>query len=407
MIRNVILSACAVLALVPSVSAQQLRFEDVVRNLRNPDPKMRVSAVRLLRESGHFEAVGPMAPLVNDPIDEIQLEALGAELSFYLVEPVPTKKRVALLVEVRHPGQAPVAFEQGTLASWPRPVPSELITALLQAVDDESARVRQEAIYTLGVIVRPPLAETHAAVLIKALDHYDPAIRMGAARVAGRLQVTRAGDALLKAVNDSNAQVRYAAIRALGEVHETRAVQALTEQLNFYSKGEGAWAALQALASIAHESSVPLFKARLNDKDPYLRRAAIEGLARTKDRSEIPALEIAAGNDSSEMVRAAAAFALQMLGKNYVPRLVESMDSPKMAPQVAGYLLELGADIVQPLVPHLQDQDAAIRANVAQVLGGIGTDQALAALEPLLHDRDRSVVEAATRAIERAKMKQG
>src|SRR5258708_24558539 len=35
---------------------------------------------------------------------------------------------------------APAAFELGPLAVWPRPVPAELVTALLQAVDDENAR---------------------------------------------------------------------------------------------------------------------------------------------------------------------------------------------------------------------------------------------------------------------------
>lgn len=408
MIRNCLLLLSAAAIVAPSLAgAQPARFEDVVRNLRNPDPKIRINAVRLLRESGHFEAVGPMVPLVNDPVDDIQLEAIAAELSFYLVEPVPSKRKVALLIEVRNPGQAPVAFELGPLAAWPRPVPPELVTALLQALDDEQARVRVEAIYTIGVIGRTPLAPAQEEALLKALDHYDPAIRTGAARVVGRLGVTAAGDALVKAINDSNSQVRYAAMRALGDIREVRAIQALTEQLTFYGKGEGAWSALHALAIIAHPSSVPLFKARLADKDPFIRRAAIEGLARTRDASETSVFEEAAGTDPSEPVRAAAAFALQSLGRNYIPRLVESMDSAKMASQVTGYLIELGPAVVAPLLSHLHDQDAVIRANVARALGAIGGAAALAAIEPLLQDKDRTVVEAATRAIERAKMSGG
>jgi HEAT repeat protein len=404
MIRNLFLVLSAAAIVGPSVAAaQQVRFDDVVRNLRNPDPKIRVNAVRLLRESGYGEAIGPIVPLINDPVDDIQLEAIGAELSFYLVEPVPSKKRVALLIEVRNPGQAPAAFEMGPLATWQRPVPPELVTALLQAVDDENARVRTEAIYTLGVISHGPLSSEQEQALIKALDHYDAGIRTAAARVIGRLEVAAAGDALVKAINDSNEQVRYAAMRALGEIHEERAVEALTEQLTYYSKGEGAWSAMYALARIAHPSSLPVFKARVADKDQNIRRAAMEGLGRLKDTSELSALQVAAGSDQSEMVRAAASFALQMLERNYIPRLVESMDSAKMAPQIAGYLIELGPTVVPQLLSHLQDQDPVIRANVAQVLGAIGGDAALAALQPLLQDRDETVVEAATRAIERAK----
>jgi len=400
-----VLCAAALMGCGLSASAsQQERFDDVIRNLRNPDPKIRVSAVRLLRESKYPEAITPMAALLTDPVDEIQLEAIAAELSFFLVDAVPSKRRVALVLEVRSAGQAPAAFELGPLAVWPRPVPIELVTGLLTAVDDENQRVRLEAIYTLGTIARGPLGDEHARLLIKALDHYDPAIRAAAARVAGRLRVTRAGDALIKAINDSATPVRYAAMRALGEIGEQRAVQALTEQFTFYRKGEGAWSALDALARIAHQSSVPLFKTHLADKDAFLRRASAEGLARAGDASEIGTLEAGAGNDGSEMVRAAMAFALQTLGRNYVPRLVESIDSAKMAPQVAGYFIELGAPIVPPLVAHLQDPSPVIRANVALVLGALGGEAALAALQPLTQDRDRDVVQAATRAIERIKM---
>ncbi len=398
---NTLLCSLALAGCATAGFAQQQRFDDVVRNLRNPDPKVRLAAVQLLRESKYAEAIPPIAALVTDPVDQIQLEAIAAELSFFLLEDVRTKKRVAGFVEVRNPGRAPAAFEMGPLAVAPHTAPAELVDGLLRAIDDENPKVRSEAIYTLGTIARPPLSEAQSVQLIKALDHYDPAIRAAAARVIGRLHVTAAGDALIKAINDSQAPVRYAAMRALGELHDTRAVQALTEQLNFYGKGEGAWSALDALAHLADPASIPLFKARLADKDPFLRRAAAEGLARTGDSSELSALEIGAGNDGSEAARAAMAFALQKLGRNYVSRLVESLDSPKTAPQVADYFLELGSRVAPELVPHLQDPSPEIRANVATVLGGIGDAAIVRALQPLTQDKDRAVAQAATRAIER------
>jgi HEAT repeat protein len=247
------------------------------------------------------------------------------------------------------------------------------------------------------------LTDGQIAQLIKALDHYDPSIRAAAARVAGRLEVASATDALMNAINDSQPPVRYSAMRAIGFLRERRAAPALTEQLKFYAKGEGAWSALDALAHIGDPSSVPLFKVRLADKDPFLRRAAAEGLGRAHDSSELPAMEIGAGNDPSEMVRAAMAFALQKLGRNYIPRLVESLDSDKMAPQVGDYLLELGPPIAPALVSHLQDPSPAIRANVATVLGALGDAATLGALQPLTGDKDRGVAQAATRAIERIK----
>src|SRR5262245_40875277 len=258
--------ATALLALTVPVSAQQLRFDDVVRNLRNPDPKTRLAAIRLLRDAKYPEAIAPIAALVVDPLDDIQLEAIDAELSVFLPDQdVKSKKMIGFVIEQRKSAIAAAAFDLGPLAVWPRVAPPELVSSLLQAVDDENAKVRLEAIYALGVVATPPLTALNgeqAQRLIKALDPFDTAIRAAAGRVIGRLKVPNSGDALLKAVNDSQPDVRYSAMRALGATRDARAVQALTEQFAFYRKGEGAWSALDALARIASPPSVPLFKER-------------------------------------------------------------------------------------------------------------------------------------------------
>jgi HEAT repeat protein len=385
-------------------SAQQARFDDVVRNLRNPDPDTRMQALQLLRESRYVEAIAPIAPLVNDPVDAIQLAAIETELSFYTVGEL-SGKRMVFIVEVRNSGSAESAFASGPLATWPRPVPPELLTHLFTAVDDENPKVRAQAIYTIGTIARPPLAEPHTDALIRALDHYDPAIRRAAAQVAGRLRVTRAGEILIKTINDSQQPVRFAAMRAVGAIGELTAVTALTQQLNFYGKGEGAWSALDGLARIGHASSVPVFAARLADRDQYIRRAAAEGLGRSGAKAQIPALEAAVSKDGSEMVRAAAAFALQLLGHDAVANLAATLASDKMAPQIAEYFIELGPAVAPALALHLKDPKAAVRGNVALVLGVVGSKAEIPILEPLLQDRNRDVVRAAQSAIERIKLR--
>jgi HEAT repeat protein len=381
--------------------AQPLRFDDVVRNLRNPDAKTRLSALKLLREAKYPEAIGPIAPLVTDPVDDIQLEAITTELSFYVGEEVKERRMIGFVVERRNPAVAASAFDLGPTAVVPRGVPPEVVTALIQAIDDDNPRVRLEATYAVGVIASPPLTGDQPARLVKALDHYDPDIRMAAARVVGRLCVTQAGDVLMKAINDSHADVRYAAMRALGTLHEVRAAGALTEQLAFYKKGEGAWSALDALAHLAQPASVPLFKERLTDKDPKMRRAAAEGLGRIGDASAIADMMTGVTSDESEEVRVAMAFALQKLGRNYVTRIVDAMDSPHMVPQAQDYLIELGPPIASTLYPHLQDSDQGIREGVAEVLGLIGDDKSLAPLQAITTDKDPNVATAAKRAIER------
>jgi HEAT repeat protein len=377
--------AIGVLALAAAASAQQLRFDDVVRNLQNPDPKAREAAIRLLRDAKYPEAMAPMAALVNDPIDEIQLEAIDAELSFFLPDQdVKAKKMIGHVIEQRKSAVAMAAFDLGPLVVWPRAAPPELVSALLQAVDSKNPKVRLEAIYAVGIVAMPPLTSLdgeRTQRLIKALDHFDPAVRTGAARVIGRLKVATAGDALIKAVNDSQADVRYSAMRALGAIRDQSAVQALTEQFAFYKKGEGAASALDALAHIAAPPSVPLFKERLQDKDPNIRRAAIEGLGRTGDLSSLDALEKTIGTDDSAMVRMACAFALQKLGRNYVGRLADMMTSPKAAEQGAAYLVELGPSTALAVIPRLQDPEPVMRESIADALGGIGGPEAVPALQ--------------------------
>ena len=405
MIRRAILTTL-VLSTAGAAWAQPARFDDVVRNLRNPDPKVRLNAVRLLREARYPEAIVPLAPLVNDPLDPIQLEAIAAELSFFLVRDLPERRKVGLVVEVRNRGTAAEAFELGPLAVWPRPAPSELVSALLKAVDDENPRVRMEAIYVAATIPKGVLSLDDERLLIKALDHYDPVVRTGAAHFAGRAGIKSAVDPLIKLVNDSNAEVRYAAMRALGFLREERVVPTLLEQLKFYGKGEGAWSALDALARIAQPSSAAVFTERLSDKDPNLRRAAAEGLGRLGDKAAVSALETGAGNDPSAMARAAMAFALQKMGRNYVPRLIEFLDDKdrKVVLQVQNYLIELGQPVEKDLIPSLQEPDEALRAGVAEVLGEIGRDASLAALQDL-KDRSKAVVDTAQRAVERIKMR--
>jgi HEAT repeat protein len=190
-------------------------------------------------------------------------------------------------------------------------------------------------------------------------------------------------------------------MRALGEIRDVTSVAVLTQQLEHYRKGEGAWSALDALARIGEASSIPVFKAALTDRDPQMRRSAAEGLGRAGAADAIAALEPLVVKDGSEMVRTAAAFALQKLGHDAVAHLAAGLASDRLAAQIAGYFIELGPTMAPALSAHLKDPSDALRGNVALVLGAIGGDAEIAAIEPLLQDRNRDVVRAAQSAIER------
>jgi hypothetical protein len=56
--------------------------------------------------------------------------------------------------------------------------------------------------------------------------------------------------------------------------------------------------------------------------------------------------------------------------------------------------------MVDPLLPHLEAENASVRGDIADLLGKIGDKKALPALKKLLDDPDPNVVEAASEAVE-------
>ena len=123
-----------------------------------------------------------------------------------------------------------------------------------------------------------------------------------------------------------------------------------------------------------------VFKSRLADKDPYLRRAAVEGLARAGDADSVQPFVTEVNQDESEMVRAAMAFALYKKGHvTYLGRLIDFIDSDRLAPQIQGYFMELGPTVIPLAVVRLQEPDADVRRNLVTILGAIGDQSTVTA----------------------------
>ncbi|MEX2270265.1 MAG: HEAT repeat domain-containing protein [Vicinamibacterales bacterium] len=383
------------------VWGQQAQFQDVVRMLRHPDPEERLRSVRLLRDAAYPEAAEPVAPLIADPDDDVQLAAIEAELSFFMVND-GTRRRFGFMTS-RPKSLGLAAFEAGPAAVKPTPVPAAVIDNLLVAVDDANDRVRFEAIHAVGALARQPLTVAQIRKLTAALDHYDAIVRAASARVIARLEVKEADDALIVAIGDSNQAVRQFAIYALGEIGSPKAVPALKHQIeNYRSNTQATWALL-ALAKIGDPSTADLFRQYLAAKDPGFRAASAEGLARTGAADFIPQLEQRLQNERGPAVQLAYFFALQKLGRNYLEHIVAALEDDESAPQAMEYLIELGAAIAKDLTPFLASREDNIRGRVAEILGITGGADVLPALESARLDRNEAVARAVAAAIDRIK----
>jgi HEAT repeat protein len=390
-------------ALAQNRATEVRPFEDVVRELDSHDPKIRVEAMRALARAGHPEAIGHIARLLTDSVEDIQVEAIDTLLNFYLLD-IPTKaKRVAGVFEVGKGSRAEAAFELGPFVLLPRPVPDALKRGLAGAMRDDWARLRAEATWTLGALVPPPAgAEAEQALAANLRDPEIP-VRLAAARVAGAVRAASLGDALVAAMNDPNEKVRLAAMRSLGDIREERGVRALREQLEFHKRGPLARAALDGLARIASPQSLPTFQEHVSDRDAELRRSAIEGVARVGDAETLKALVVALAGERHATVRLTRAFATERSGGAGIGELVSGLDT-RDSDLAMAYIVELGQPAVPGLATLLKSPEARVRERIAQILGLIGGSAAKVALEPTTKDPDVYVARAAERALARIRL---
>ena len=399
----------------PGLVAAQTPFDQTVGDLSSSDPSVRLRAVEALKEAAYPEAAVPLARLVTDRQDAVQLAAIAAELNIFLAERIVPRKRIGLVVEVRTPILAETVFSAGPSAIGARHVPAEVLAALRAAWRDDNPRVALEALYAFGALADAPSGADRrellqasgpdAAALVGASD---PAQRFAAIRVLGRLFARRKddapvepslGDAVIGALNDSDRVVKIAAMRALGAMRDDRAVESLTKLFEYYGRGENAEAALDALARIAHPSSVPLFLAQLTSKAPALRALAIDGLARQSDPAMLDRIKPVADADRDEAVALAGDFAAAMLGNGAVDRLVQAAARSKA--QAREYLAELAPGRADRFARQAADPDERVRLVVVEALAVSGDPDALKIIQPLAQDRDPRVARAAERAAAR------
>jgi HEAT repeat protein len=403
-----------------ALAAAQVPFDQAVRDLTSADPAVRLRAARMLKEAAYPEAAIPLAALVADPQDEVQLEAIAAELNIFLAEPIVPRKRVGLIVEVRTPVQAEAAFSAGPLAIGARPVPAAVLTALGLGARDANPRVALESLYAFGALAaasggsaRRDLLRAAGPDIAALVGASEPSLRYAAVRVMGRVFAKRAhdepveptvGDAVITALNDDDRAVKAAAMQALGTMRYERGVQALTDLFQFYGRNALAEPALDALARIAHDSSLPLLSAQLSGRDSARRGIAIEGLGRIGDRSKRAEIQAALNADRSETVALAGAFAAALLADAPIDRVADALTKPRLRDQARQYLIELLSgrqSRLNELTVHLRDPDARVRQDVVDALGLSGDPAALPLVEPLLTDRDPQVARAANRAVAR------
>lgn len=162
--------------------------------------------------------------------------------------------------------------------------------------------------------------------------------------------------------------------------------------------------AVQALGVIKDPRAVEPLVAVLNDKDPLIQRQAIKALGRIKDpRAVDPLTVVLKDKDVESYVRMSAAEALGWFGESSaVEPLVAALsdanwDVRSHAAEALGKIKDPIA--VEPLIDSLRDQDATVRGNAAEALGKIRDQRAIEPLVAALTDKSRIVRKKAAWAL--------
>jgi len=147
--------------------------------------------------------------------------------------------------------------------------------------NDADAEVRATAIWGLGQFG----VETEAPALAEALSDSDAEVRSRAAWALGTIAPASAPPALIRAVDDEDEEVREAAAWALGKIGDPAALDALVGRVGDEQAGE---AALWAISRIGGERARPALLEALRSGNDEVRAAAARALAGRGDHHSWP-----------------------------------------------------------------------------------------------------------------------
>ena len=364
-----------------AVYAQQYTFDEVASGLKHPDAATRLRAIQILKDADSAEAAGPIADVLGDSDDRVQLAAIDAERALFTTRPVARRRKIGFVVEVRSVAGGEAAAE-GQLALKARGVPAQVLTGLAVALRDNNPRVRGEVIYLTSLLASHACSASNAPT----------------AELCGHI-----GNAVIANINARDPLLRRAAMQTLGALRYAGAEQALSDQLSFYNTGPDALAALEGLAGIGLPASTSIFQRLLTSSNADMRRLAVEGLGRAGERETLPELQQMMQTERSGGVLLALHYANLKLGEpaGRLSEVVAALRTPAQRSLGLKYLLDLARSTAPMLADSLRDQSADVRRLVADVLGFSRDDTVIGALEAVRKDTDPDVAAAAQQAIQR------
>ena len=371
--------------------------------LKNPDPQIRIEAVKGITDIGTQHSLDPLILATQDNDPEVQIRATDGLVNFYLPGYVQTGlgasiKRVGGTIKSKFTDTNDQVVPSYVVA---RP---EVVTALGRlAHGGGTMEVRANAARAIGIL----RGKEAVPDLIQAIHTKDSAVIYESLNALQKIRDQSAAPRITFLLRDFDPKVQVAAIETTGLLQNKEALPDLVEALNRTRDAKVRRAALTATAMLPDESSRPLYARYLTDKDENLRAAAAEGYARLRNPADLPMIEKAWGDEGKTPARLGMAFAQVMLGKLDVSEfspftyLINTLDSGAYRDVAQAYLIELARDarvrsaLYAPLETGTKDE----KIGLAGVLARSGDKDSVPHLQRLSSDTDNDIAKEGQRAL--------
>lgn len=205
---------------------------------------------------------------------------------------------------------------------------------------------------------------------------------------------------LIEALHHSDKNVRGKAAVSIGNLGDVEGLKVLLQTLgnetDLYVREDITW----ALVRMGDAAVLPLIE-YLGDSNPAARHHAAHTLGKIADARAVDAL-ISALQDDDSTVIAKAAFALGQIGDTRaIPALIDLLghENREVQTTVNRVLEEFGAAAIQPLIRSMTQGRWQAREQAADILGLIGSQEAVPVLIEALKDAQWQVRFAAVTAL--------
>lgn len=446
--KKVVLGALKVLAHLKRLTV----IENIAAITKSPDPEIRKAAAQTLGVFGSPLAVKPLMEMLNDPNVEVRAAALEAlagpggrdappflqEVLPYLVEglsdPHPQIRQAAVnglvklgqwslqaIAKVMEEG-SPIAKKEAERAF------REICEGFRKDLRENSDRlIRRDMARYIGEL---RYAKATPDLIDRLQNDADPEVRSACAYALGNIGAKFAVGPLQDVMNNEREEipVRLAAAVGLGLMGNEQGIKFLIDQLKSSDEkirasavealrtiGKPAtrllieaaksknplqrWGAVAALGETGDPKAVPILLRALRDEDENVRAVAAASLGKLRYSRAAPQL-VRALADKSERVQAHAEWALENIGDEAIPAVMEGAKRTATRFRAFRLLGRLKAQQAVPLlIEGLKDREPEIRAIAAWALGEIGNRSAIPALQGLLADKNLEVRREAVMAL--------